>query len=78
MTSLELPVPDPVATAEAYRRVLGFAFSDGWRGSVGGQALSLWAGAPGDLPIVRLQAEPGTPPLDLVRFGLRWLRAPAA
>jgi hypothetical protein len=30
-----------------------------------------------DSPVVRLEAEPGTPPLDLVSFGIRWMRDPA-
>ena len=74
MTSLELPVADPVETAEAYGRVLGVAFSEGWRTAVGEQAMVLRGAAPFDLPVVRLEAEPGTPPLDLIRFGIRWAR----
>ncbi len=78
MTSLELPVEDPVETAETYRRVLGIAFSDRWHGSVGAHALVLRRASPADLPVVRLEAEPGTLPLDLVRFGIRWVREPRA
>lgn len=75
MTSLELPVADAGATAEAYGRVLGIAFSEGWRTAVGEQAVALRGAPPAERPLVRLVAEPGTPPLDLVRFGIRWVRA---
>ena len=77
VTALELPVPDPVVTAEAYGRVLGIAFSDGWLAAVGEQAVRLRQGAPGDAPVVSLRGEPDTPSLDLTRFGLRWTRFPA-
>lgn len=77
MTSLELPVPDLVRAAAAYGRVLGITFTDAWLASAGAQVLSLRLGAPGDRPVVRLEAEPGTPPLDLVRLGIRWVRDPA-
>ena len=77
MTSLELPVADPVETARAYGSVLGIAFSEGWRTAVGEQAVVLRGAAPVDPPVVRLEAEPGTPPLDLVSFGTRWVRDPA-
>ena len=74
MTSLELPVADPVETAEAYGSVLGIAFSEGWRTAVGEQAVVLRGASPVDQPVVRLEAEPGTPPLDLVSLGIRWVR----
>jgi hypothetical protein len=77
MTSLELPVADPRETAEAYRSVLGVAFSGGWRTAVGEQAVVLRGAAPLDPPVVRLEAEPGTPPLHLVSYGIRWVRDPA-
>lgn len=77
MAGLELPMPDPAAAAEAYGRVLGIAFSDGWRAAVGGQAVVLRADAPGAAPVVHLLGDPRTPPLDLVRFGIRWVRTPA-
>jgi hypothetical protein len=77
MTSLELPVADPVETAGTYGSVLGIAFSEGWRTAIGGQAVVLRGASPVDSPVVRLEAEPGTPPLDLVKFGIRWVRDPA-
>jgi hypothetical protein len=78
LAALELPAPDPAATANAYGRVLGIAFSEWWRTIVGDQAISLRTGAPDDGPVVRLRGGPGTPPLDLVRLGVRWVRHPSA
>jgi len=74
LTTLELPSTDPDALAEAYGKVLGIAFSEGWRCAIGPQALELSPDAP--MPVVRLVAEPGSPPLDIVRLGIRWVRAP--
>ena len=75
VTALELPVPDPPAAAEAYGRVLGIAFAEGWRAALGEQAIRLRAGAPGGVPVVHLRGDAGTPPLDLVRLGVRWRRS---
>jgi hypothetical protein len=78
MTALEVPVADPVTAADAYGRVLAIAFSEGWRTAVGDQEIRLRSGSQADPPVVHLRGDPGTPPLDLVRFGVRWVRAPAA
>ena len=86
MTALDMPTEDVAAAAETYARTLGIAFSGERRGAssrgliaaVGEQTVSLREGAPDDLPVVCLSADPGTPPLDLVRFGIRWVRAPGA
>jgi len=75
LASLELPVADAAAVAGEYGTVLGIAFSEGWRAMVGEQQLVLREG--GGEPVVGLAGEAGTEPLDLVRFGLRWRRAPA-
>jgi len=75
VAALELAAPDPAATAEAYGRVLGVTFSEGWRAAVGDQAIRLRAGAPGGVPVVHLRGDAGTPPLDLVRLGVRWQRS---
>ena len=77
MTALELPVVDLGATAWAYRRVLGIA-RPGDGGPRWASRRSCCAREPrADPPVVCLQGEPGTPPLDLVRFGIRWVRTPA-
>ena len=78
MTALELPVADPAATADAYGRALGIAFSEGWQAVVGSQAVVLRVAAKGDPPVVRLAGEAATPDLDIVRSGIRWIRTPAA
>jgi hypothetical protein len=78
LTALELPVPDPVAAADDYGRVLGIAFPGEWRTTVGEHAVVLRADVPGAAPVVHLRGDPRTPPLDLVRFGIRWVRTPAA
>ena len=77
MTALELPGPDPGAAAEAYGRTLGIAFSERWRAAVGEQVVVLRAGAQNGPPVVRLAGDPWTPPLDLVRLGIHWVRTPA-
>ena len=78
MTALELPVADPVATADAYGRAIGIAFSEGWRAAVGAQALVLRVGTPGEPPVVRLAGDRASPTLDVVGLGIRWVRSPAA
>jgi hypothetical protein len=75
LASLELPVDDPAAAASEYGTELGIAFSEGWRAMIGAQAIVLRPG--GGEPAVTLAGDPGTEPLDLVRFGVRWLRQPA-
>jgi len=76
MTALELPVANPGVTADAYGRAIGISFSEGFRVAVGAQALVLRAGTPGDPPVVRLAGDAGTPELDIVRLGIRWVRTP--
>jgi hypothetical protein len=78
LTALELSIPDPAATAAAYGRILGIAFSEGWRTAVGEQAIVLRRGGRDEPPVAWLAGDPGTPPLDLVRLGIRWVRLPAA
>ncbi len=72
--SLELPVVDPPAVAEAYGTTLGIAFSEGWRTALGGQAIEVRRD--GRPPVVRLTAEPGSAGLDIERVGVRWVREP--
>jgi catechol 2,3-dioxygenase-like lactoylglutathione lyase family enzyme len=76
LASLELPVTHAHAVAREYGTVLGIAFSEGWRAAVGPQETVLRPG--GGEPVVTLTGEPGTEPLDLVRFGVRWRRVGAA
>jgi hypothetical protein len=73
LATLELPVADAASVAEAYGTELGIAFSEGWRVVVGDeQSIVLREG--GGAPVVELAVEPGTPPLDIERFGVRWRR----
>jgi hypothetical protein len=76
LTALELPVADAAETAHEYGRVLGIAFTDGWRSAIGTQVIVLRPG--GGRPVVKLAGEPGTAPLDVVRFGVRWRRDPGS
>ena len=75
LRTLTLPVADPVLTAEGYRATLGIPFdAEGTdrRSTVADQVIVLSpAGGP---QTVDLEVEPGTPPLDEVRFGIRWRR----
>jgi hypothetical protein len=74
LESLELPAGDPDATGEAYGRVLGIAFSEGWRVAIGEQAVEL---ARGDgTPVVHLRGDLGTEPADVELLGIRWVRTP--
>ena len=75
LVQLRLAVGDPWPVAEAYGRELGIAFSEGWRVAIDGQAVVLVSG--GGPAVVELAVEPGTPPLDVVRLGVRWRRTAA-
>lgn len=72
LATLELPVVDAPMAAEAYGATLGIPFSEGWRVGVGDACVILREGT--TEPMVELAVEPGTPPLDEVRFGVRWRR----
>jgi hypothetical protein len=76
LASLVLPVADPDAVAGTYRREVGLDATNG-SALVGVQAIALTRGRAGATPIVSLVADAGTPALDVVRFGIRWLRLPA-
>ena len=76
LTALDLPVADAPTVAREYREVLGIAFAEGWRTTIGVQSIQLLDGE--GTPVVELTGEPGTAPLDLVRFGVRWRRVPAS
>jgi hypothetical protein len=79
MTGLELAVPDPSAAAARFARWSGLGFEADLHASVGGQTVTLRPAGDGrdDLPIVAIEAaDPASPTLDLVRFGVRWQRAP--
>ena len=77
LTALELPVADHEQVASEYRAVLGLAFDQGWRAVVGEQSVVL-SGEAGGKPVIELAGEPGTAPLDVERFGVRWRRVPAS
>jgi hypothetical protein len=73
LATLEIPVADAAGVAERYGAELGIAFSEGWRVVVGhDQSIVLREG--GGAPVVELEVEAGTPPLDVERFGVRWRR----
>ena len=74
LTVLELPVPDPAVAADAYGRVLGVAFSERWQAAVGEQSIRLRHGLPSDPPVVHLRGDASTAVLDVIRFGVRWVR----
>jgi len=79
LVSLELPVADVDPVGAEYGRVLGIAFSEGWRAQVGEQEVALRVANESaerqDLPVVRLAGEPGTPDLDTDILGVRWVRS---
>jgi hypothetical protein len=75
LAALELPVPNVAATATAYGQALGIEFAEGLQTAIGEQAVRLRTGAPGEPALVQLRGETGTPALDLVRFGIRWIRS---
>jgi hypothetical protein len=80
LAALELPVGDAAAVAAEYGAVLGIAFSERWRATVGGQQVVLREG--GVEPVVELTGEAGEDqdarrragPPEVVRFGVRWRR----
>jgi hypothetical protein len=72
LTTLELPVGDAESVADTYGKVLGIAFSEGWRAAIGEQSIVLVPD--GAEPVVELGVDAGTPPLDAVRLGIRWRR----
>jgi Holliday junction resolvase len=78
LTGLAIPCPDPDAVAARYRRVLDLEVGADRQVTVGGQAIRLTSAGDHPHPVVDLVAEPGTQPLDLVRFGIRWRRRPAS
>jgi hypothetical protein len=83
---LRLAVPDPEATAAAISREVGLALDAvpehgerRFRTIVGPHAVELRGIGRGRArPIVDLLGEPGTPLIDVVRFGVRWRRRPSA
>jgi hypothetical protein len=75
LASLELAVRDPAAVAAEHAQVLGLVF-EGGRACVGGQAITLRPGGVPEPPVVRLDADPGTLPLDTTALGIRWIRVP--
>jgi hypothetical protein len=84
LMSLELPVADPGLVAREFGMVLGIAFSERWRATVGEQQVILREGS--DEAVVELAVESDEPdgtargagPADAVRFGVRWRLVPAA
>jgi hypothetical protein len=74
LASLGLPATDRALVARAYGTVLGIAFSEAWRATIGRQQVVLHDGD--GTPVVDLVAEDGAP-LDVVRLGIRWRRRAA-
>ncbi len=73
---LELPASDPAAVDAEYATVLGLAADADGVVFAGDQALALRRAADIPAPVVHLEAEAGVaaPAMDLVRFGIRWVR----
>jgi hypothetical protein len=77
LSALTLPAADPAVTLARTGAVLGTA-ADAHGFRLGAQRIDVVARAAGtQAPVVDLAADPGSPPLDLVRFGIRWRRLPA-
>ena len=76
LKSLHLPVADTGRVVDEYGTVLDVRFDAAWRADIGSQSVVLLSGD--GPPIVELAGEPDTPPLDLVRFGVRWQRVPSS
>lgn len=74
LAGLSIPVEDPEVVAGRYRHVLGIPFGLDRRAVIAGQTIRLAFASEDPHPVVDLVAEPGTEPLDLVRFGIRWRR----
>lgn len=75
LARIVLPVADREAAAARYEGAVGVAFDGEYRARVGGQGIEL-SQSPSVAPLVDLVGDPGSPVLDLVRFGVRWRRAP--
>ncbi len=74
LAGVELRVEDATAVAREYGTVLGIAFSEGWRTTVGTQQIVLREGV--GAPVVTLHGETGTERLEVARFGVLWQRIP--
>lgn len=75
LARLTLPVADREAAAARYEGAVGVAFDQDCRARVGEQAIELHPASSGP-PAVDLVGDPGSSVLDVVRFGVRWRRAP--
>jgi hypothetical protein len=76
LAGIEIGVHDPVAAVGRFDTEIGLAFDDTGETRVGDQWIRLTAA--GGAPVVELACEPGTPPLDVVGFGVRWRRRQTA
>ncbi|HEU0243263.1 MAG TPA: VOC family protein [Candidatus Limnocylindrales bacterium] len=75
LAGLTIPAADPAAAAARYRDVLGIEVGVDGSAALGDQLVRLTPPAEDPLPVVALTAEPGSPTLDVVRFGIRWTRS---
>ncbi len=73
LAGIELPVGDPVSTMASYATEIGLRFDEAGEARVGGQWIRLRP-AGEEPPIVELEAEPGTPPLEITGYGIGWRR----
>jgi len=76
LVSIQLPVGTPSGVDAEYTTTLGITFGSRLAAQVGGQSIELRPGAPSAPPAVRLEGDPGTPPLDTMALGIRWIREP--
>ncbi len=72
LAGIEIGTDDPAALNGRYATEIGLTFDDAGETRIGGQWVRLTAAA--GAPVVELACEPGTPPLDVVGFGVRWRR----
>ncbi len=75
LAGLEIPVEEPAVTSGRYATEIGVAFDDAAEARAGSQWIRLRP-LDGRPPVVELLVDPGTPPLDVVGFGVRWRRSP--
>jgi Glyoxalase-like domain len=75
LAGLEIPVDDPAAATSLYATEIGVLFDDAGEARAGSQWMRMRP-LDGRPPVVQLVVDPGTPPLEIVGFGVRWRRSP--
>jgi hypothetical protein len=78
LEAITLPVEDRATVRVRYQHEVGVDVRGDGTAVVRDQGIRLVRAHDAALPAVALAGDPGTPALDLVRFGIRWTRSPAA